>query len=144
MKIKIISIGKVKNSYLQEGINEFAKRLRRFCDLDFIIVKDSKPDKELKDILDRLNKINNKHTIVLDIFGKSFTSIEFSQFIKRINKNPVFVIGSETGLSDEIKNLADLKLSLSRMTFPHEMTQLILLEQIYRAFSILKNTGYHK
>jgi 23S rRNA (pseudouridine1915-N3)-methyltransferase len=141
MKIKIISIGKIKEQYLQVGINEFSKRLGRFCTLEFIILKDSTPQKETQEIL---NKLNNEYIVVLDIYGKQFSSIELSEFLKKINKNMVFIIGSDIGLSEEIKKRADLKLSLSKMTFLHEMTQLILLEQIYRAFSIMKNAGYHK
>ena len=104
----------------------------------------SDEERAVKEQTEKLDKIGNEYLIVLDIFGKSFSSFEFSEFIKKINKNITFIIGSETGISESLKNRADLKLSLSRMTFLHEMSQLILLEQAYRAFSILKNTGYHK
>lgn len=141
MNIKIISVGKIKEGYIQEGINEFSKRLGRFCNLELIFVKDSTIEKEGKDILE---KISNEYVIVLDIYGKIFSSFEFSEFIKKTNKNMCFIVGSELGLSEQVKKRAELSLSLSRMTFLHEMSKLILLEQVYRAFSIIKNTGYHK
>ena len=141
MKLKILSVGKIKERYIQEGINEYAKRLQRFCAPDFVVIKDSTVEKEAKAINE---KISNDYVVVLDAGGRQYSSVEFSNVLKKINKNIVFVIGNENGLSDDIKKKAHLTLSLSQMTFLHEMTQLILVEQIYRAFSIMKNTWYHK
>jgi 23S rRNA (pseudouridine1915-N3)-methyltransferase len=141
MKIKLIAVGKIKESYYSSGIADFSKRLQRFCKLELISVKDSTMEREGVAIL---SKISNEYVVVLDIFGKSMSSFELSEFINKQNKDIVFIIGSSTGLADSVKKRADLKLSLSKFTFLHEMSSLILLEQIYRAYSIIKNTGYHK
>ena len=141
MKIKIISIGKVKERYIQQGISEFLKRIGRFSSIEPVVIKDSMPKKETQAILDKLNA---EFVIALDANGKQFSSVELAEFIRKNEKNIAIIIGNEDGLADEVKKKANLTLSLSRMTFTHEMAQLFFLEQLYRAFSIIKNTGYHR
>lgn len=159
MKLTIISVGKLKQKYLQLGINEYSKRLSRYTKLELIEVQDEKvPDimsitekniilkKECQKILPYLK--NNMYIIALVIDGNQLSSVQLSSFIqnKMVNgiNNIVFIIGGSIGLSDEIINKADYKLSFSNMTFPHQLMKLILLEQIYRAYKIINNEVYHK
>lgn len=159
MKLTIISVGKLKQKYLQLGINEYSKRLSRYTKLELIEVQDEKvPDimsitekniilkKECQKILPYLK--NNMYIIALVIDGNQLSSVQLSSFIqnKMVNgiNNIVFIIGGSIGLSDEIINRADYKLSFSNMTFPHQLMKLILLEQIYRAYKIINNEVYHK
>lgn len=159
MKLTIISVGKLKQKYLQLGINEYSKRLSRYTKLELIEVQDEKvPDimsitekniilkKECQKILPYLK--NNMYIIALVIDGNQLSSVQLSSFIqnKMVNgiNNIVFIIGGSIGLSEEIINRADYKLSFSNMTFPHQLMKLILLEQIYRAYKIINNEVYHK
>ena len=158
MKIKIISVGKIKERYLVEGIEEYAKRLSRYCNLELVEVSDEKApenlsekDKEkVKEIEGKriLEKINNEYIISLAIKGKTFSSEELASKIMDIttysSSNICFVIGGSLGLSKEVLNKSNLKLSFSKMTFPHQLMKLILLEQIYRSFRINNNEPYHK
>ena len=158
MKIKIISVGKIKERYLVEGIEEYAKRLSRYCNLELVEVPDEKTpenlsekDKEkVKEIEGKriLEKINNEYIISLAIKGKTFSSEELASKIMDIttysSSNICFVIGGSLGLSKEVLNKSNLKLSFSKMTFPHQLMKLILLEQIYRSFRINNNEPYHK
>ena len=158
MKIKIISVGKIKERYLVEGIEEYAKRLSRYCNLELVEVPDEKApenlsvkDKEkVKEIEGKriLEKINNEYIISLAIKGKTFSSEELAKKIMDIttynSSNICFVIGGSLGLSKEVLNKSNLKLSFSKMTFPHQLMKLILLEQIYRSFRINNNEPYHK
>lgn len=159
MKLTIISVGKLKQKYLQLGINEYSKRLSRYTKLELIEVQDEKvPDimsitekniilkKECQKILPYLK--NNMYIIALVIDGNQLSSVQLSSFIqnKMVNgiNNIIFIIGGSIGLSEEIINRADYKLSFSNMTFPHQLMKLILLEQIYRAYKIINNEVYHK
>ena len=144
--IKIIVLGKTKERYLKSGIEDFLNRVNNFHKIEYIELKDRPNiEEEGKEILKR---IDYEFVIVLDVFGKDCSSRLFGEVIKKESieegKKLVFIIGSETGLSEEVKKRANLLLSLSKMTFTHEMARLILLEQIYRAFNIIKGTGYHK
>ena len=157
MRIKIIAVGKLKDKYLSDAAIEYTKRLSRFCKIDMIQIQDLKnPDlsskslcaetvnKEGKDIL---SKIKKEFVIALCIEGKKMSSKSFAGFIGETsmkNSDIAFVIGGSLGLSDEVKNRADFKLSLSDMTFPHGLSRIILLEQIYRAFKIAAGENYHK
>ena len=160
IKITIISVGKVKEKYLQLGIDEFKKRLNRFCKLELIEVKDEaiavKPsaadldivrEKEGRMILSRL-PASHAYVIVLDIDGKQLNSAEFADKMRQIGtyrqSHIIFIIGGSVGLAEEIKQCADMKLSFSKMTFPHQLFKLVLLEQVYRAFKINANESYHK
>ncbi|MBS3122896.1 23S rRNA (pseudouridine(1915)-N(3))-methyltransferase RlmH [Candidatus Woesearchaeota archaeon] len=144
--IKIIVLGKTKEKYLKSGIDDFINRINHFHKIEYVVLKDRENiNEEGKEILER---IDDEFVIVLDVFGKDCSSRLFAELIKKEcieeGKKLVFILGSETGLSEDVKKKANLLLSLSKMTFTHEMARLILLEQIYRAFNIIKGTGYHK
>jgi len=138
-KIKVITIGKIKERYLIEGINEFKKRLQRFCNMEIVELKDLGLEKEAEKILPYIKS----KTFVLDAKGKSFSSEEFAELLKKEEGEIAFVIGGPEGISEKIKRNANL-ISLSKMTFLHEMARLILLEQIYRAYTIIHRMPYHK
>lgn len=139
-KIRLICIGRVKERYLQEGISEYEKRLRPYCKLEIIELKDEGMEKEAL----RLQKYLSPNTYLLDANGKEMDSIEFSQFLKRHESNELtFIIGSAEGISNSLKSRSQL-ISLSKLTFTHEMCRLFLLEQLYRSFQILSNRPYHK
>ena len=156
MKIKIIALGKIKEKFLKDGIDEFLKRLTPYTtietvELSPIEIKDENlTDKILEQegekILSNIKK--ESYVITLEIKGKQFTSEEFAKKINEITiagyNELVFVIGSSCGLSPIVSQRADLKLSMSKMTFLHQFARLLLVEQIYRAFKILKNESYHK
>ena len=158
MKIKIVSVGKLKEKYLVEGIEEYSKRLSKYCKLEVVEVKDehapenlSVKDKDIiKDIEGEriLSKINDEYIIALAIDGKQLSSEELAKkFIDITNYNSssiCFIIGGSLGLSKNVLNKASYKLSFSKMTFPHQLMKLILLEQIYRSFRINNNEPYHK
>jgi len=155
-KLRILSPGKTKKKYLQEGIADYLKRLSHYVPIEWIPVpvKLRKQNIPIERILDKEAEAfakyleNNHFLMVLDAKGKMFSSEEFSRFLQMKRNVGVpgidFVIGGEWGLSEKIKNQADELLSLSRMTFTHDLTRLILLEQIYRAFTIIKGENYHK
>lgn len=150
--IKIICLGKVKEKYLQDGIEEYIKRISKYTQVKIIELEDEgiKDDKvalkkEKEKILKYLN--TKDYIIVLDIFGKEMTSLEFADKIDKtliINSDITFIIGGSYGLDEEIKSLSNYRLSFSKMTFPHQLFRLILLEQIYRAYKINHNEEYHK
>lgn len=150
--IKIISVGEIKEKYLKEAIEEYKKRLQKYTKLEIIEVKDEgllEKEKSLKIESERIKKqINDKdYVITLEIEGKEITSEELSKKIDNIlieNSNITFIIGGSYGLDDSIKNLSNYRLSFSKMTFPHQLFRVILLEQIYRSFKIMKNEIYHK
>ena len=159
MNITVIGVGKIKEKYLKMGIDEFKKRLSKYCKLDIIELDDEKApeklsEKEMIMVKDKagkkiLSKIkDNSYVIALAIDGKNLSSEELadkmSDLTVRGNSSITFVIGGSLGLSDSVLDRADYKLSFSKMTFPHQMMRLILLEQIYRAFRINNNEPYHK
>ena len=159
MKIKVIAVGKIKENYLKEGINEYLIRLSAYAKTEIVEVADSKvKDNPNKSDIDKvineegeriLSKIkSNDYVINLDLNKKEFDSVEFSKFIDQkmveSGSSLTFVIGGSYGLSNKVKERANYSISLSKMTFLHQMTRLILLEQIYRAFKILNNETYHK
>lgn len=153
MSIKIIALGKTKDSYLKEGIAEYQKRMGAFHKVELIILPDIKlsktnnieivKEKESKIILAKLNK--QDYVIALDETGKQYSSKSFSKLLssKLGLGNIVFVIGGVYGLHSTVTKRAQLKLSFSQMTFTHQMIRLILFEQIYRAFTIIKDKKYH-
>lgn len=158
MKIKIYAIGKIKEPYLKDGINEYIKRISAYTNIEIIEVNDSKVkdnpnDSDIKKAKDEegervLKLIKNDYLIGLDMNKKEFLSEEFAEFLNKKmvegGSNISFVIGGSYGLSDALKARCNTSISLSKMTFLHQMTRLILLEQIYRAFKILNNETYHK
>lgn len=159
MNITVISVGKLKEKYLKLGIEEFSKRLSKYCKLDMIELDDEKcpenlSDKDMEIVKTKegnkiLSKIkNNSYVIALAIDGKNLSSEELADTISKLavrgNSHITFIIGGSLGLSDEVLKRSDYKLSFSKMTFPHQMMKLILLEQVYRAFRINNNEPYHK
>ncbi len=159
MNINVISVGKLKEKYLKLGIEEFSKRLSKYCKLDLIELEDEKcpenlSEKDMEIVKNKegqriLSKIkNNSYVIALAIDGKNLSSEELADTMSKLavrgNSHITFIIGGSLGLSDEVLKRADYKLSFSNMTFPHQLMKLILLEQVYRAFRINNNEPYHK
>ncbi|MED4409335.1 23S rRNA (pseudouridine(1915)-N(3))-methyltransferase RlmH [Bacillus licheniformis] len=159
MNISIVAIGKLKEKYLKQGIDEYVKRLSAYAKVDIIELPDEKApenlsDQDMKIVKDKegeriLSKISpDAHVIALAIEGKMKSSEELADNMDRLatyGKSKVtFVIGGSLGLSDAVLKRADEKLSFSRMTFPHQLMRLILLEQVYRAFRINRGEPYHK
>lgn len=156
MKIKIVALGKIKEKFLREGINEFLKRLTSYANVQIvelspIEIKDENLtqkvlEQEGEKILAQIKP--NSYVITLEINGANFSSEKFAQKLEEIGNQGyneiVFVIGSSCGISKSVSDKADLKLSLSKMTFLHEFARLLLVEQIYRAFKIQKGEKYHK
>lgn len=150
--IKIICIGKIKEKYLDDGIKEYLKRLSKFTKVEIIELQDYDFDNK-QIVLDKekdliMKNINLKdYIITMEINGNELTSEEFAKKIDNIyltNSNIIFIIGGSYGLHDDIKKLSNYKLSFSKMTFPHQLFRLVLLEQIYRAYKINNNESYHK
>ncbi|MEJ8751921.1 23S rRNA (pseudouridine(1915)-N(3))-methyltransferase RlmH [Lagierella sp. ICN-221743] len=158
MNVKVITIGSVKESFIRDGIAEFKKRIKPYANLEEIELKEtlitdessSNIEKALDDEADKiLSKISNRdYVIALDVKGRQYDSEEFSKKLEELKidgyNDFVYIIGSSYGLSEKIKNRANLKLSFSKFTFPHQLMKLILFEQIYRWIKISKNEPYHK
>ena len=159
MKIKIICVGKIKEKYLVEGIKEYSKRISGYTDIEIIEVADERiPDKaslaeevmikakEGRKILDKVKQ--DDYVILLDVASKELDSVAFSKHIEKCmidGKSTIdFIIGGSLGHGQEVLERANFKLSFSPMTFPHQLMRLILLEQVYRAFKIMKGEIYHK
>lgn len=159
MKIKVVTVGKLKEKYLKDGIAEYTKRISRFAKLEMIELADEKtPDKaselENQKILETegariLSKVGERDfVVVLAIEGKTFSSEDFSKQLERASINGystlIFIIGGSLGLAPVVKNRANLSVSFGRLTLPHQLMRLVLVEQIYRAFTIQKGSPYHK
>lgn len=159
MKITILCVGKIKEKYFNLGIEEYAKRLSRYCKLEIIEVPDEKtPDnasaatelqikqKEGDRILSKIKE--GAYVVALAIDGKQYDSVEFSRRIEKLGvdgeSHIVFVIGGSLGLDPRVLQLAREKISFSKMTFPHQMMRMILLEQVYRGYRIMNGEPYHK
>lgn len=159
MKITIICVGKIKEKFYVEAIKEYSKRLSRYCKLEIAEVADEKTPAEPSD--NEINIVKNKegerikkylsedaYVIALAIDGKKFTSEKNAEYINNLGIRGIshiqFIIGGSLGLADDILKNADMKLSFSDMTFPHQLMRVILLEQIYRAYRIINNEPYHK
>lgn len=158
MRINIICIGKLKEKYWTEAVKEYMKRLGAYCDPVITELKESKltgegqaaeaavKKAEGRDILSRIDK--GSYVITLEIKGKKLSSEQFSDKINALSidgkSDIVFVIGGSLGLDEEVSKRADFKISFSDMTFPHQMMRVILLEQIYRCFKIIRCETYHK
>lgn len=143
--IKIISIGKIKEKYLKDGIEDYLKRITKYHKINLIELPDINIDSEGNEIIKYLN--NKDYIISLAIEGTNLSSEELSKKIDNIfitNPNITFIIGGSNGIREDIKKRSNYLLSFSKMTFPHGLFRLILLEQIYRSFKILNNETYHK
>ncbi|MGY8946143.1 MAG: 23S rRNA (pseudouridine(1915)-N(3))-methyltransferase RlmH [Flavobacteriales bacterium] len=154
MKIKLLVVGKTSNSHLQSLINDYLKRINHYIKFEIVVINNVNSRKinplELKKIEGNniLKKINEKDLVfLLDEKGDSYSSIQFSNFIKRnlINKSKdlIFVIGGAQGLSDDLYSRCNSKISFSKMTTSHQLIRLLMAEQIYRAFTIINNNPYH-
>lgn len=155
LKINLIAIGDIKEKYLKDAINEYLKRLTRFAEVKIIELKENNPKSnspaEIKSALQKDKTEIEKHIkgycVCLDIEGKMLTSEEFSKTIEKIsinNSEISFIIGASNGLDEELKSRCNMRLSFSKMTFPHQLMRVIFLEQLYRAFTISNNISYHK
>lgn len=159
MKITILCVGKVKEKFYRDAIDEFTKRLSRYCKLEIVEVADEKTNEYASENEIRLvkekegeriikNIKDDAYVITLCIDGKQLNSEELSERIERLGiqgtSHISFIIGGSLGLSNEVIKRADFKLSFSKMTFPHQLMRVILLEQIYRAYRIMNNEPYHK
>ena len=159
MKVSILCVGKVKEKFYREAIDEFTKRLGRYCKLEIIEVADEKTDEQASDTEIRLvkekegerllkNIKEDAYVIALCIDGKQLDSEELSEKIEKLGIQGIshicFIIGGSLGLSDAVVKRADFKLSFSKMTFQHQLMRVILLEQIYRGYRIMNHEPYHK
>lgn len=159
MKITILTVGKIKERFFKDAIDEYSKRLSKYCTLEIKEVSDEKTaesmseaeenivkDKEASRLLKYIKE--GDYVITLEIEGVNPDSPSLADKINKLcisgKSSITFIIGGSLGLSDEIKNLADYKLSFSKMTFPHQLMRVILLEQLYRSFRIINNEPYHK
>ena len=159
INIRIICVGDLKENYLKDMQNEYLKRLSKYCKLEIIILKDEKlpstlnesncnivKEKESNLILSKLNTPNS-YTFVLDEKGKEYTSLELSSKIDKVmtmgNSTINFIIGGSLGLAETIKTKGNELISFSRLTFPHQLIRMFLLEQLFRSFKILNNETYH-
>ena len=143
--IKVICIGKLKEDYLKDGINDYLKRINKYHKLEIIELPDSNIENEANEILKHID--NKDYLIAMCIEGENLSSVELANKIdKTFITNPciTFIIGGSDGLSDIIKNKCHYRLSFSKLTYPHGLFRLILLEQIYRSFKILNHETYHK
>lgn len=144
IKVNIVCIGKIKESYLREACGEYIKRLSRFCKLE---IKELAEGKNLKDEAEAVLRAVSGYKIALCVEGKQLSSPALAERLKALTDRGgeiTFIIGSSCGLDDAVKENCDLKLSFSEMTFPHQLMRVILLEQIYRAFMINAGSEYHK
>lgn len=150
--IKIVTVGSIKEKYLKEAIQEYQKRISKYTNIEIIELKDEGLVEEKKAIELESEKIekhisNKDYLITLEIEGEEYTSLEFAEKIRKTlidYSNITFIIGGSYGLSNNIKSKANMHLSFSKMTFPHQLFRVILLEQIYRAYKINNNESYHK
>lgn len=150
--IKIICVGKIKEKYIKEAIEDYAARIKKYTNLEIIEVMDEKIENEKitkqKEGAKLLNHIKEKdYVIALDIASKEYSSLEFAKIINDtfiINSNIVFVIGGSLGLDETVLTRANKKISFSKLTFPHQLFRVLLLEQIYRSYKINNNENYHK
>jgi 23S rRNA (pseudouridine1915-N3)-methyltransferase len=150
--IKIICIGKLKEKYLKEAEEEYLKRLKKYTTIELIELQDSPIDDEKlalekeKDLIEK-HLTGKEYLITLEIEGKELSSIELSEKLDKTlitNSNITFIIGGSYGIHSSIKEKSDFKLSFSKMTFPHQLFRILLLEQLFRSYKILNNEKYHK
>ena len=158
LRVNIVCVGKVKESFFRDAILEYQKRLSRYCTLNIIEVPDEKIPDNSSDKLDEAIKskegdniishlVPSSYNIALDLTGKELSSTQLSDYINNLsisNSSITFIIGGSLGLSKKVLDMCDYKLSFSKLTFPHQLIRIFLLEQIYRSFKIINNEKYHK
>ena len=158
LTINILCCGKIKEQYLKDAINEYSKRLSKYCKLNIIELSDeSVPDKLSDTLIDSIKnkeaekmitKLENTYVICCDLKGKNYSSEEFSQKLDKLKldgiSNITFVIGGTLGIGEKVLEKADEKICFSKMTFPHQLMRVILLEQLFRGFKISNNETYHR
>ena len=147
-KFELVCVGKIKEKYFKEGIDEYLKRLSRFCEVNVVEIPDRVDDNTAAEIESRaiMEKLNG-YVILADLKGKMLTSEEFAEAIdKAYLSSPKiqFVIGGSRGVTDTVRQRANLSVAFGKLTYPHRLMRLIAAEQIYRAFSILNGSEYHK
>ena len=144
--IKIICVGKIKENYLTELINDYKTRISKYHKIEIIELKDNNIDTESEEIIKHIN--NKDYNIYMDIKGDKLNSVDLASLISNLfsesKSNITFIIGGSNGVNNKVKSLVDKRISVSDMTFPHGLFRGILLEQIYRAFKIINNESYHK
>jgi len=155
INIKIVCVGKIKEKYFKDAIEEYLKRLQRFCKLEIVEVNEELVDPSLKnlDVVkdregERILQKAQGHLIVLDLHGNNISSEEHAKKINDLSVHGVstitYIIGGSYGLSKAVLDKADTMLSFGKLTFPHQLMRVVLVEQIYRAFTILEGSSYHK
>lgn len=145
-KLRIVAVGKLKESYFTEAVDEYLKRLKSFCEPEIVELKEFPPEKLNEECNGIIEKLKGK-VIVTDIQGKLVTSEELSEIVDSsyLSSDTLsVVIGGSCGVNDEVRNSADFVLSFGRVTFPHRLMRVICLEQLYRAFTIKQGLPYHK
>lgn len=158
LTINIICIGKIKENYLKDAITEYSKRLSKYCKLEITELPDEKipeklnnknaeiiKEKESNNIINHIKK--DSYVICLDLKGQELSSENFSQYIDNLSletSHITFIIGGSLGLTEKILSLSNYKICFSKMTFPHQLIRLFLLEQIFRSFKISNNETYHR
>ena len=154
MKLSAIFTGKTKEPYLQEGVEEYLKRIRRYISFDLVVIPDLKASRKMsteeiraiegQQILQRMGP--SDHLVLMDERGRQFGSVEFSRYIAGLEQrsgNGIFLIGGPYGFSEEIYTRSNEMISLSKMTFSHQMVRMFFLEQVYRAYTIIRGEPYH-
>ena len=157
LHINLYCVGKVKEQYLRDAIDEYLKRIGKYCSISIIELPDKPTSEKSNSTLETqiieaesneiINKLNmSSYKIALDLTGKQYTSEEFAEKINKIqlsNSTISFIIGGSLGLSDDLKRICNEKISFSKMTFPHQLMRVIFLEQLFRSFKINNNEKYH-
>lgn len=146
-KVNILCVGKIKESYLREGIEEYSRRISRFARLEFTELKDFPPPDEVRRESDELLGRMSRFNILMDIEGVMMSSEQLSRTLDEAYcrfSSVTFVIGGSAGVDERVRRRADIRLSFGKITFPHQLMRLVLCEQIYRAFSITEGLPYHK
>ena len=155
IRINIVCVGKIKEKYIKDGIEEFLKRLSKYVKLDIIELTEEDDNKGVKNAVDietqriigAITKKNYSYSILLDLSGKMMTSVEMAEKIEKISLTSSeinFIIGGSNGVADKLREIVNFRLAFSNFTFPHQLMRLILVEQIYRWISINNNIKYHK
>lgn len=154
--INLICVGTIKEKYFTDAIKEYEKRLQAFCKFNIIELKEVNFNKVQESEIEKIKNLEGKniianlkkYNVLLSLKGKELTSVELAEFIKNKEVNGIseltFIIGGSYGTSDEVEKLVQEKISFSKLTFPHQLMRVIFAEQLYRAFTIIFNKGYHK